>query len=153
MQNFPHRYVVSASACESGDVDLSAAALPVIVSAPPVEFDGPGDRWSPETLLAAAVGDCLVLTFRAVARASRVPWTALRCEVAGTLARVDNVTQFTAFDVRARLAVPPATDPGAARQALERAERRCLIANSLKATITLTIEVELASPPALAAAI
>jgi organic hydroperoxide reductase OsmC/OhrA len=145
MQNFPHRYVVSASAAETGDIDLTAAALPTIVSAPPAEFDGPGDRWSPETLLVAAVGDCLILTFRAVARASRVPWTTLRCDVAGTLARVDNVTRFTTFDVHARLSVPSATDPAVARQAVERAERHCLISNSLKATINLTIDVDVAA--------
>jgi organic hydroperoxide reductase OsmC/OhrA len=150
MQPFPHRYVVSASAAESGDIDVTAPALPAIVSAPPAEFDGPGDRWSPETLLIGAVGDCLVLTFRAVARASRVSWTSLRCDVAGTLARLDNVTQFTEFDVRARLTIPAGTDPLAARQALERAERRCLISNSLKASIHLDIQVDVA--PTLAGA-
>jgi uncharacterized OsmC-like protein len=151
MQNFPHRYVVSASATEAGDVELTAAALPVIASAPPAEFDGPGTRWSPETLLAAAVGDCLLLTFRAVARASRVPWTSLRCDVAGTVARVDNVTRFTTFDIRARLDVPAATDADAARRALERAAKHCLVANSLTASINLTVDVTV-DAPALAAA-
>jgi organic hydroperoxide reductase OsmC/OhrA len=142
MHHFPHHYAVSASAAESGDIDVTASALPAIVSAPPLEFDGPGDRWSPETLLVGAVGDCLVLTFRAVARASRIAWTSLRCDVEGTLARVDNVTRFTEFDVRARLTIPAETDPAAARQALERAERHCLISNSLKAAVHLQIQVE-----------
>ena len=142
MQSFPHRYVVTASAADAGDVDLTAVSLPAIESAPPMEFDGPGTRWSPETLLGAAVGDCLQLTFRSVARASRVAFTSLKCEVAGTLARVDNITRFTTFDIRAHLVIPPTTDPAHARLALERAEKRCLISNSLNATVTLTIEVE-----------
>jgi organic hydroperoxide reductase OsmC/OhrA len=145
MQSFPHRYVVTAAAADTGDVELTATALPALPSAPPPEFDGPGTRWSPETLLVAAVGDCLQLTFRAVARASHVAFSALRCEVAGTLSRVDNVTRFTAFDIRARLTIPPATDPAQARQALERAERRCLITNSLNATVNLTIDLEVAA--------
>ena len=144
MQSFPHRYVVTAAAADTGDVELTATALPRLASAPPIEFDGPGTRWSPETLLVAAVGDCLQLTFRAVARASRVEFTALRCDVAGTLSRVENVTRFTAFDIRARLTIPPTTDPDQARQALERAEQRCLISNSLKATVNLTIDIEVA---------
>ena len=40
----------------------------VIESAPPKEFDGPGDQWSPEQLLTAAVADCFVLNFRTMTR-------------------------------------------------------------------------------------
>jgi organic hydroperoxide reductase OsmC/OhrA len=65
MKSFPHIYNVTASAMPDGDVELTADRLPFLLSAPPAEFGGPGDRWSPETLLAAAVGDCFVLTFRA----------------------------------------------------------------------------------------
>lgn len=145
MQSFPHRYVVTAIGDATDEIELTSPSLPAIVSAAPAEFDGPGTRWSPETLLVAAVGDCLVLTFRAIARASRVSWTSLRCDVAGTLARVDNVTQFTAFDIRARIVVPSDTDPAQARQALERAEQRCLISNSLKARVALTIDIDVAT--------
>src|SRR5947207_6979951 len=81
---FPHVYTVNASATPDSDVELTAARLPFLHSAPPAEFGGPGDRWSPETLLTAAVGDCFLLTFRAVARAAKLPWTALECAVSGT---------------------------------------------------------------------
>ena len=46
-------------------------------SSAPVEFDGPGDRWSPETLLIAAIADCFILTFRAIACATRMDWQGL----------------------------------------------------------------------------
>jgi organic hydroperoxide reductase OsmC/OhrA len=150
MQSFPHRYTIAASGQADGQVALSGAGLPDLWSAPPVEFDGPGDHWSPETLLVAAVADCFVLSFRAVARASKLSWSSLRCEAVGTLNRVDGVTAFTAFQLDARLSVPADTDPGRARQALEKAERVCLIASSLKATphLTATIEVDGAQPAA-----
>lgn len=90
----------------------------------------------------AAVADCFVLTFRAVAQASKISWAALRCEVGGTLDRVDRVIQFTHLDIRARLRVPEGTNVNHARQALEKAERGCLIANSLKATNHLETEIE-----------
>jgi organic hydroperoxide reductase OsmC/OhrA len=122
-----------------------------MTSASPAEFDGPGDRWSPETLLTAAVADCLVLSFRAVARASRLPWIALYCRATGTLDRLDGVTQFTAFAVEARLRVPATTDAVSARRALEKAERICLIANSLKAAVHLTITVDVEDATASAA--
>ena len=57
MQELPHRYVVSAAAGADGDVELTAAGLPALVSAPPAEFGGSGDRWSPETLLTVSFAE------------------------------------------------------------------------------------------------
>src|SRR5215471_7489193 len=145
MQPFPHHYVASANAVAEGDVQLNAPALPTLRSASPAEFDGPGDRWSPETLLVAAIGDCLILTFRAVARASGLSWTSLDCDVTGTLDRVDRTTRFVAFRIQARLRVPGGTDPDRARQALEKAERGCLISNSLSAGVELVPTIEVAA--------
>ena len=123
-----------------------AAVLP---SASPAEFDGPGDRWSPETLLVGAVADCFILTFRAIAKASRLSWISLDCDVTGTLDRVDRVTQFTRFDMTAHLVVPAGEDIDRARHALEKAERNCLITSSLKASIALDAVVEIGEPPEL----
>ena len=145
MQPFPHHYVVVSSGTADGDVHLSSGPLPVLRSAPPTEFDGPGTRWSPETLLVAAASDCFILTFRAIARASNLVWTSLECEMRGTLDRVDGTTQFTRFDLHAWLTIPAETQPEQARRLLAKAERSCLIANSLKAERALTVDVEVAS--------
>jgi organic hydroperoxide reductase OsmC/OhrA len=58
MHPFPHHYYVSAEGNATGAVTLSSPGLATLESAPPVEFDGPGDRWSPETLLVGAIADC-----------------------------------------------------------------------------------------------
>ena len=137
----PHHYFVQASAGADTDVTLTAAGIPALATASPAEFGGPGDRWSPETLLVGAVANCFILTFRAVARASKLPWTMLRCDVTGTLDRVERATQFTSFDLQAQLCVPPGTDGSLARRALEKAERACLVANSLKAPVHLHAQV------------
>ena len=123
---------------------LTSRGVPALRSASPAEFDGPGDRWSPETLLVGAVADCFILTFRPVARASKLSWISLRCDVTGTLDRIERAMQFTHVTVTAHLAVPPGVDPHQARLALEKAERNCLISNSLKAAIELKAEVEIA---------
>ena len=128
----------------TGDVELTAERLRTLQSASPPEFDGPGDRWSPETLLVAAVADCFILTFRAIAKASRLSWISLGCEVTGTLDRVDGVTQFTQFHLTARLVIPPGVDADRSRHALEKAERNCLISSSLKASIALDAAVAIA---------
>jgi organic hydroperoxide reductase OsmC/OhrA len=116
MQAFPHHYTVAANGLGTGDIELKGDGLPTLRSASPIAFGGPGDRWSPETLLVASIGDCLILTFRAVARASGFAWTTLECDVTGTLDRPDRTTRFVAFDIRARLCVPAGTDPNCARQ-------------------------------------
>jgi len=81
MHPFPHVYSVSASSGSAGSVTLESSGLPSLSSEPPIEFGGPGDKWSPETLLTVALIDCFVLSFRAVAAASRYEWLHLDCKV------------------------------------------------------------------------
>jgi organic hydroperoxide reductase OsmC/OhrA len=133
MHPYPHLYAVQATAMPEGDVPVGAPGLPTLQTAPPAEFDGPGDRWSPETLLCAAVADCFLLSFRAVARASRLDWTDLECRVEGKLDRVEGRSFFTALTVHASLKVPAGTDQERATRLLEKAEHVCLISNSLVA--------------------
>ena len=87
-----------------------------------------------------------MLTFRAIAKLSRLSWTTLTCEASGTVDRVDRVTQFTAFSVRASLEVPEGTNEEQAKRLLARAEQTCLITNSLKAACHLDTEVRVFQP-------
>lgn len=56
------------------------------------------------------------------------------------------MTRFTHLDMTARLVVPTGVDAERARQALEKAERNCLISSSLKASIALDATVVTAEP-------
>lgn len=141
MQDLPHHYTVAASGGPQGDVALATEGVTSLPTAPPVEFGGPGGRWSPETLLVASVADCFVLSFRGVARASQLPWTSLDCAVDGTLDRTDGSTKFTAFNLHARLVTPHGVDAAKAIRCLEKAEATCLITNSLSAQTHLTTDV------------
>lgn len=141
MKDFPHHYVVAASAAADSTVRLESPGLESLESAAPAEFGGPGDLWSPETLLVAAVADCFILSFRGIARASRVEWIALQCDVVGDLEKVERMSQFTRFQLRVRLEVPEGTREAKAHKLLEKAEQSCLITNSLKAPSHLATEV------------
>jgi peroxiredoxin-like protein len=141
MQPLPHEYYVVASGKVTGNVLLSGPGLPLLQTGPPVQFGGPGDQWSPETLLVAAAADCFILTFRAIARASNLLWTALDCNAEGRLDRADGTTRFTQLTLHAHLTVPAATDTEKARRILEKAEKACLIGNSLALTPVLTCDV------------
>lgn len=123
---------------------LTTPGAPSLSSAPPAEFGGPGDQWSPETLFVAAVVDCYLLTFRAIARASNLSWTKLACRGEGVLDRVDGITRFTTMGLSVHLTVAPGTDPERAQRLLVKAERDCLITNSLACRPSLTAEVRAA---------
>jgi organic hydroperoxide reductase OsmC/OhrA len=141
MQPFPHHYLVNAAVRPDGDVPLSTDGVRVIESAPPREFGGPGNQWSPEGLLTASVADCFVLGFRAIAAASKYAWVSLEAHTRGTLDRVDGKMRFTRFETHAKLHVPPGADLERAKKLLEKAEYTCLVANSLNSERHLTVEV------------
>ncbi|NND92874.1 MAG: OsmC family peroxiredoxin [Granulosicoccus sp.] len=141
MQAYPHHYSVTASGKSTEHVHIHSPGLVSIESAPPAQFGGPGDLWSPETFLVAAVADCFILTFKAIARASSFEWTALQCDVEGILDRVDKVSLFTEFRLKAELTVPHGTDESKAVRLMEKAEHGCLITNSLKSTLSLQAKV------------
>lgn len=141
MQDLPHHYTIAATSLADTNVTLSGQGLEDMDTAGPPEFGGPGDVWSPETLLVGAVADCFILSFRAIARAARLEWRSLHCEAVGTLDKIERVTQFTRFDLTAELAVPAGTDAAKAHRLLDKAEQHCLITNSMKAPSTLAAEV------------
>jgi organic hydroperoxide reductase OsmC/OhrA len=141
MHPLPHRYHVQARADAEGPVRIDTAGAPTLQTAPPPEFDGPGGCWSPETLLAAAVADCYTLAFRAVARASRLAWTAIDVSVEAVLDRADGVTRFTRIVVAPRLCVDEGVSERLAITVLEKAARSCLVTNSLLAESVLQPEV------------
>jgi organic hydroperoxide reductase OsmC/OhrA len=141
MHAFPHRYRVRIGIAPEGEVRLDTDGVAQLVSLPPPEFDGPGGYWSPETLLLAAVGDCTMMSFRAIAKASRYEWRELSADVEGLLERIDGNSRFTQVHMRVRLVVPPGADAARAERLLQKAEQGCPISNSLTAARHLECEI------------
>lgn len=142
MQDYPHHYRVKAAAPTEGEIDVSSPGLQTLPSLAPAEFGGPGDLWSPETFMVAAVADCYILTFRAIARGAKFEWNSLSCDVDGVLDRVDRVTQFTDFYMKIELRVPPDSDHKKAERLLHRSEQVCLVTNSMTSKCHLDITIE-----------
>jgi len=141
MQDYPHRYKAAAQAGTEGIIETGSPGLQTIHAMPPPEFDGPGDTWSPETMLVGAVANCFILTFRAVARASGFEWNDLTCEVVGVLDRIDRVTQFTDFYMDVSLRVPHGADAHKAHRLAEKSKDVCLVTNSLTGVKHLNVAV------------
>jgi len=141
MQSFPHTYVASATGSTTGQLTVTGDGLPDLSTAPPAEFDGPGDQWSPETLLMSSLASCFILSFRAVAAASKFKWISIDCQSSGVLDRVEKVTRFTVVTHHVGLLVNNEADAELAEKLLHKAESICLISKSLAAEVHLEIDI------------
>jgi len=141
MKQLPHEYNVQLAGGASGYAELSTPGVPALRTASPPQFDGPGDAWSPEHLLLASVQACFLFTLRAVARLSKVEFTSLELDAAGTVNRQDGTTRFTEIVLRPRLTVPSGTDRERALRVLEKSEKACLVSASLSTPIRLEPDI------------
>jgi peroxiredoxin-like protein len=142
MQPFPHTYTATAS-LKKDTVHLESPDLSSFESGAPAEFGGPGNLWSPETLLAAAVADCFILSYKAIANASKFSYLTLTCHVDAILDRQDRVTRFTELVIKPVLTIDDGDQREKAEKLLGKAEATCLITNSLTADVTFLPEVQI----------
>lgn len=141
MQDLPHLYRVKSEGTVAGDLTVRAEKLPDIVVKPPMQFGGPGDEWSPEDLLMASISSCLVLSFRAISRASKLEWNSIECESEGELDKVEKKVKFTNVVSKVRLFIPTTENKEKAERLLNRAEETCLISNSLSCESRIECEI------------
>lgn len=141
MKPLPHIYKAQLSGGSKGYAVVSVAGIPELRTAPPADFDGPGDAWSPEHMLMAAVETCFLFTLRAVARASKVEFISLQLTGEGTVDRKDGATRFTEIVLRPRLALPAGADREKAMRVLEKSEKACLVSASLSTPVRLEPEI------------
>jgi uncharacterized OsmC-like protein len=141
MKPLPHGYSVRLIGGASGYATLSAAEAPNLLTAPPTEFGGPGDAWSPEHLLLASVQACFLFTFRAVARKMGLAFTSLTIDTTGIVGHHDAVVRFTAIHLRVRIVLPDGVDRETAIVALEKAKKGCLVSASLSTPVSLEADI------------
>lgn len=141
MKPFPHTYTAAASADPMGNVVSTLGNGCRVEVAPPVEFDGVGDVWSPEELLMSSVANCLVLSFKSIARAYDLNWLHIECSADGQLEKVDRRVTFTKVHTRVTLTITSSEDESKAKRILEKAEDTCFITNSLSAETSLSFEI------------
>ncbi|CAI9085645.1 organic hydroperoxide reductase [Candidatus Methylacidiphilum fumarolicum] len=143
MHPLPHHYKVVSSGGPFGNLIAKGIDedLPPIEINAPVQYGGPKNTWSPETLLPASLSSCLILTFDSVAEANHFHWHKIECQADGTLDRKDGARYFVHFSLKTKLFVPPGTDKEKARRLLRKAEENCLITQSLKGSVELESEI------------
>jgi len=141
MKPLPHVYTARLSGGPEGYAVVAASGVPDLRTAAPAGFDGPGDAWSPEQFLMAAVESCFLFTLRAVAQASKVEFTSLELTGEGIVDRKDGATRFTEIVLRPRLTLPTGANREKAMRVLEKSEKACLISASLSTPVRLEPEI------------
>ena len=141
MKPLPHTYTVELSGDEGEYAVVSVPGTPALRTAPPKDFDGPGDAWSPEHLLMAAVETCFMFTFRALASASKLKFTSMRVSGEGVVNRAEGMTRFTEIVLRPQLTIASGTDRDRALRLIDKAEKACLVSASLSTPIRLEPEI------------
>ena len=122
---------------------MRSAKLPELEVATPPEFKGHENIWSPEHLFVAAVSSCFMTTFLAIAEMSKLDFVSFVADAVGKLEKLEGqgymVTEIT---LRPRLRIGRAQDAERAARILEKAEKNCLISNSVKSVVRLEPEIE-----------
>ncbi len=125
--------------------DLSAPVLPSLkVDAPP-EFNGHQGVWTPEHLFVASVNSCFMTTFLAIAENSKLEFESFRAAAKGKLEKIaDQGFMMTEITLQPKLVIRNARDAERASRILEKAEKHCLISNSIKTQTKLEPDIRLA---------
>jgi organic hydroperoxide reductase OsmC/OhrA len=141
MKPLPHTYQARLAGGPTGYAAVSTPGAPDLRTAPPLEYDGPGDAWSPEALLLAAVEACFLFTLRAVAKASKAEFVSLDLHSEGTVDRQKGVTRFTEIVLRPRLTLAPSGDRDRALWVLEKSKKACLVTASLSTPVRVEPDI------------
>jgi peroxiredoxin-like protein len=141
LKPLPHTYTAQLDGGREGYATISEERLPDLVVAPPADFGGPGDAWSPEHLLLASVQACYLFTLRAVARHISQPFDDLRVTATGLLDRQDGTLRFTDIVLRVQITVPAGSEPTRVRHLLDTAKKGCLISASLSTPVRVDAEI------------
>ncbi len=135
----PHTYTSISTAQADGDICVSVCGLDDQTIAAPQNFGGPGDTWSPEDLQSAAISSCFCLSFRAIARAGKLPWRSMNSSVELLLDKAGRDVVFTEIRNVVNVELVDQKDKELATKLLRKAEETCFISASMTAKKELLI--------------
>jgi peroxiredoxin-like protein len=146
-KRFTYRTTAHWTMHKRGIVEGEAIPRTINFAAPP-EFGGEPGLWTPEHLLLSAVSTCFVATFRAVAEASKLEFQGMEVDVEGVIEKQEGGYRFTTVIVRPTVTIHKEEDRERTGRLLEKAERICLIARSILATMVLEAKIVVEAPVA-----
>jgi peroxiredoxin-like protein len=123
--------------------ELRAPALPRLEIDAPPDFKGHEGVWTPEHLFVASVNSCFMTTFLAIAENSNLELVKFHTDAEGTLEKVEGQgLMITHITLRPKLVIKHSRDAERALRIFEKAEKHCLIANSIRTETKLEPQVK-----------
>lgn len=133
-----HTYTTAVEWTKERRAALSSRGLPTIEVATPPNFPGGHEGiWSPEHLYTAAAEVCLMTTFLSFAERANLDFLSYKSEADGILDKVEKSLLMTRIHIKPTITVAHEADREEALKLIERAERYCLISNSMKSEVTV----------------
>lgn len=137
---FPHKYTSTVTRHSHARACLEAGARPQLMGTASPELHGDPGEWSPETLLASALGLSLFTAFDVFAAREDIAVHGWRETVTGVMDKKTSGLAFTSFTIDVEITVAKA-DIERARAVLDRAKQYCVIAKALQPPITVTAHI------------
>src|SRR6266511_1009311 len=126
--------------------ELTSPVLPNLQIAAPPEFKGHEGVWTPEHLFVASVNSCFMTTFLAIAENSKLEFVSFSADAKGKLEKLEGRGFImTEVVLHPKLLISHARDAERAGRILEKAEKNCLISNSIKTETKLEPEIKFAA--------
>lgn len=132
-----YRYTTSVQWTGEKKAMLTVAGKPPVEAGSPPEFKGHEGIWSPEDLYVASVNVCILSTFLAFAGRAGLAFESYQSDAEGLLEFVDDRYVFTKIVVRPKVALRSGEERAKAEEILHKAERNCLISNSIRTEVLL----------------
>ncbi len=120
---------------------LSCADKPSFEVATPVEFRGHAGIWTPEDLFVSSVNICVMTTFLFFAEKEEIELLSYKSGAEGILEKVDDKFMFSQITLSVRISVKTQEQAAKAQELLERAEKNCLISNSIVSKVTVSADI------------
>ncbi|NRD22620.1 OsmC family protein [Winogradskyella litoriviva] len=111
------------------------------VATPPEFPGGMPNIWSPEHLFTAAVSSCLMTTFLAIAEFSKLEFVSFKCNSKGILEKVDGKFVMSEVLLFPEVVITDESKRDRTERIVEKAEKACLISNSITSKITMETKI------------
>ncbi len=137
-----HEYSTSVAWTGARKGKLEAPGLPTLTAGAPPDFGGEEGVWSPEHFFVASIEVCVMLTFLAIAELSKLDVASWSSSARGKVEKVEGGGfEFTGVEIDAEVKVKKSADLEKAERIGKKAERHCLVTNSLKTPVELNYKI------------
>jgi organic hydroperoxide reductase OsmC/OhrA len=143
MENKKFNFEVNAVWQKGNTFQLGSPVLKtqIITAIPPPFKDGLDGYWSAEHLFLASIVSCFTQTFQRLAELSELPFDSLSCSISGNVEMIDGVFAFHKVFLFPTLTLPLETYRAKAQLDLEKAERECIIIDSIKTKLVIETKI------------